>query len=60
MDRIVVYKAADGWRWKREASGNYREIAESGEAYEAKADAEEAAARQAVGEDVEIVVEEPE
>lgn len=32
-DKLIVYKAKDGWRWKRLA-GNNKTVSESGEAYE--------------------------
>lgn len=43
-DVVNVYEAGDGWRWHRHAA-NGKIVAESGEAYTRKADAQEAAER---------------
>lgn len=59
-DTITVYKAKDGWRWHKQAEGNNKLIAESGEAYEDKGFAEVAAVREAKGTDAMVKVEEPE
>lgn len=56
-DKIIVYQAKDGWRWRRIAPNN-RVVSDSGEAYTRKADAEEAAAREAEGSSAMIEVEE--
>lgn len=42
--RFVVYESKDGWRWRLLAANN-RIIADSGEAYTRKRDAERAASR---------------
>jgi len=42
--KIVVYRAIDGWRWRAEAP-NGEIVSESGEAYENKSYALEAARR---------------
>jgi uncharacterized protein YegP (UPF0339 family) len=42
--KITVYRAADGWRWRAQAD-NGEIVSESGEAYENKAYAIEAAER---------------
>lgn len=57
-DTITVYRAVDGWRWHKRAEGNNELIAESGEAYEDKGWAEQAAAREADGTDAIIKVKE--
>jgi uncharacterized protein YegP (UPF0339 family) len=54
-DKVVIYPAQDGWRWHRVAP-NGEVVSESGEAYERKDGAEEAAARQHEGLDVVIEV----
>ena len=41
MNRYVVYNAADGWRW-RLVAGNGETIADSGEAYVSKSNADRA------------------
>lgn len=41
---IAVYRARDGWRWRLKAA-NGRTVADSGEAYVRKANAERAARR---------------
>jgi uncharacterized protein YegP (UPF0339 family) len=42
--KITVYRAIDGWRWRTEAA-NGEIVSESGEAYENKSYAMEAARR---------------
>jgi uncharacterized protein YegP (UPF0339 family) len=42
--KITVYRASDGWRWRAEAA-NGEVVSESGEAYEHKSYAMEAARR---------------
>lgn len=42
-DRLEVYEAADGWRWRRLAANN--QIGCTGEAHTRKADAERASLR---------------
>jgi uncharacterized protein YegP (UPF0339 family) len=54
--KMVVYRAQDGWRWRAEAA-NGEVVSESGEAYENKAYALEAA-RRFGPHDAEIEVEE--
>jgi uncharacterized protein YegP (UPF0339 family) len=44
MDRVTIWLAADGWRWRRRAANN-RIISESGEAYARARDAMRAARR---------------
>lgn len=46
-DRVTVYKAKDGWRWRRRAP-NGEIVAESGEAYVRYEDAADGAKRQGV------------
>ena len=38
-DRVVAYRAPDGWRWQYRAAGNHRVLADGGQAYSRKADA---------------------
>jgi uncharacterized protein YegP (UPF0339 family) len=54
--KMVVYRAQDGWRWRAEAA-NGEIVSESGEAYENKSYAMEAARRFGPA-DAEIEVEE--
>jgi uncharacterized protein YegP (UPF0339 family) len=54
--KITVYRAIDGWRWRAEAA-NGEIVSESGEAYENKSYAMEAARRFGPA-DAEIEVEE--
>jgi uncharacterized protein YegP (UPF0339 family) len=54
--KMVVYRAQDGWRWRAEAA-NGEIVRESGEAYENKSYAMEAARRFGPA-DAEIEVEE--
>lgn len=54
---IEVYQAADGWRWRKVAANN-KIVADSGEAYTRRADAEEAAHREAADVKVAVVIKE--
>ena len=56
-DWAEVYKAKDGWRWRRQAR-NGDIIAESGEAYTHKTDALDMAKRVNVDIEVKIIEEE--
>ena len=56
-DWAEVYKAKDGWRWRRQAA-NGKILAESGEAYTNKNDAIVMAERVNVGLEVKVVKEE--
>jgi hypothetical protein len=38
-DRVVVWRAPEGWRWHYQAGGNGRVMAESGEPYGRRGDA---------------------
>jgi len=44
MNRLTIYPARDGWRW-RLVAGNNRIVADSGEAYETASNAKRAARR---------------
>lgn len=32
-DYVEVWRAADGWRWRRKDAGNHEQVSESGEAF---------------------------
>lgn len=44
--KVVVYRAKDGWRWRRLNPWNGKLVDESGESYTRKADAKKAAERE--------------
>lgn len=53
-DKVVIWKAGDGWRWKRVDNANGREVSQSSEAYEHKEYAVETAQAYNPGLDVEL------
>lgn len=44
--KVVVYQAADGWRWHRVSPWNGKIVGESGESYTRRYDAKRAAIRE--------------
>lgn len=53
-NKVIVYRAKDGWRWRRVSGWNRELVAESGESYTRKFDCKKAALRENPGLTVEV------